>query len=189
MIFKKEKKIRPGPLQQKILLLLLGGFALGLSYTPHRYFRVLTQIGKEWDKINRQSLQRAIRALYESKLTGIEKKSDGTIQLILTEQGKKKALSYKLTEMRIVKPRYWDKKWRVVVFDIPENLRKARDVVRQYLKQFGFYQLQKSVFVIPYECKDELDFLIELYDVRKYVRQFIATGVDNELHLKDIFNL
>ena len=188
-MFNKTKRSRPGPVQKKILLLLLGGLALGLSGNPRQYFKTMTQIGKEWDKINRQSLQRAIRSLYESKLTDIEEIKDGTIKMVLTDQGKKKALSYKLSEMKVKKPKYWDLKWRVVVFDIPEDLRTVREILRTYLRQLGFYQLQRSVFVIPYECNDELDFLIELYDIRKYVRRFIASGVDNELHLKDIFDL
>jgi DNA-binding transcriptional regulator PaaX len=52
-----------------------------------------------------------------------------------------------------------------------------------------FYQLQKSVFVLPYECRDEIEFLIEFYDIRSYVRQIVAEKIDNELHLKEIFKI
>ena len=181
------KKI--GSIQQKILLLLMGGVVLGLSGDPRYFFKTLSGLTEEWEKINKQALRRAIKSLYENKLTEIKEQADGTITLVLSEDGKKRALAYKLSNMGIVRPKYWDKKWRVVVFDIPEEKKQARESIREYLRQLGFYQLQRSVFVIPFECGNEIDFLIELYGVRSNVRQFIATGIDNELHLKDIFQI
>src|SRR3990167_2211250 len=64
----------------------------------------------------------------------------------------------------------WDKKWRVVIFDIPEKSRMARDALRRKLKELEFRELQKSVFVHPYECKKEIDFIIEFFNLRHYVR-------------------
>ncbi len=167
----------------------MGGVALGLSGDPRYFFKIVTGMGEEWKRINRQALRRAIKSLYESELTTTEERPDGTITLMLSENGKKRAIAYKLSEMKIARPKYWDKKWRVVVFDIPESKKQARESLRTYLRQLGFYQLQRSVFVIPFECGEQIEFLIELYDVRRNVRQFFATGVDNELHLKDIFDL
>jgi CRISPR-associated endonuclease Cas2 len=107
--------------------------------------------------------------------------------MTLLEKGKQKVLEYQLEEMIIKRPSSWDKKWRLVVFDIPKNLKKTREAIRAALKRLGFYQYQKSVFIHPYECKNEIDFLIEFYDTRKYIRYIIATEVDNELQLKEIF--
>jgi DNA-binding transcriptional regulator PaaX len=114
---------------------------------------------------------------------------DGTITIILTDKGKQKALTYDFGKMEIKKPQKWDKKWRVVLFDIPENRKKIRDALRYHLKNLGFYEFQKSVFVHPYDCKDEIDYLIEFYDIRRFVRFIIADSLDNELHLKKHFNL
>ena len=49
--------------------------------------------------------------------------------------------------LKIDKPKIWDKKWRIVVFDIPEKQRGARDSLRTYLKKLDFYELQKSIFI------------------------------------------
>jgi len=46
----------------------------------------------------------------------------------------------------------WDKKWRIVMYDIPEDKRRARDQVRRLIKQLGFVQLQRSVWVHPLPC-------------------------------------
>jgi len=51
------------------------------------------------------------------------------------------------------------------------------------------YQLQKSVYVYTFEYKNELDFIIEYFNLRRYVRFILAKEIDNELHLRKIFNL
>lgn len=180
---------RLGFTQRKILLLLLGGLALGLSRSPKTSFQIIKGIKEEWKEIDRQALRRAIKSLYESKLIGEKQNPDGTITLVLTEKGKKKALTYDLDEMKIKKPARWDKKWRAVLFDIPEKLKKTREAVRYHLKQLGFYEFQKSVFIHPYDCKDEINYLIEFYDIRRFVRFIVADSLDNELHLKQHFGL
>ena len=83
----------------------------------------------------------------------------------------------------------WDRKWRIIIFDIPEKCKKARDALSRSLKNAGFYRLQKSTFIHPFECKDEVDFVIEFFNLRPFVRFIIAEHLDNELHLKHYFNL
>ncbi len=48
---------------------------------------------------------------------------------------------------------------------------------------------QKSVFISPFECKDEVNFVIEFFNLRPYVRFITATEIDNALHLKNQFGL
>jgi len=181
--------IRLGATSQKLLLLLLGGAALGLSGSPTRYARVLKSIGREWRAINSRELSRAIRRLYESKLIFYRENKDGSVSITLNREGRKVALHYKLDEIKIPKPTRWDQQWRVIIFDIPEKQRKLRDALRVQLRQLGLQELQKSVFVHPYECRNEIDFIIELYNARLYVRFIEAFHIDNELHLKKKFRL
>ncbi len=178
-----------GVVQQKVLLLLSGGFALGLSGSPRKYFRILRMIGKEWENINRATLWRAIRSLYQSKLVAVEKQKDGSLQLVLSEKGKRRSIIFDMDRMRIKVPPRWDGKWRIVSFDIPEDHKKLRDTLRQKLRQLGFLEFQKSIFIHPYPCDDEIDFLIEYYDARQYVRKIVAETIDNALHIKQRFGL
>lgn len=178
-----------GTVQQKILLLLMGGLVLGLSRSPSHSFRILKTMGREWRDINRQALWRAIRALYRSQLVATKKNHDGSLTLVLSAAGKRRVLTFTIDEMRIPKPEAWDRKWRVIIFDIPERQKKIRDAFRQHLKRLEFYELQKSVFVHPYPCSDEVEFLIELHQVRPYVRQLEVGRIDNELHLMQKFHL
>lgn len=178
-----------GKTQQKILLLLLGGLALGLSGSPRQYFRIIKAISDDWKEIEEQSLKKAIKSLYQSKLIEEKQNKDGTITLVLTENGKKKALTFDLDNMKIKKPPKWDKKWRIVLFDIPEKRKKVREALRHHIKNIGFYEFQKSVFVHPYNCKDEIDYIIEFYNIRKFVRFVTADFLDNELDIKKHFGL
>lgn len=181
--------LKLGYRQQKILLLLLTGVALGLSNNPRRYFRIIRGFQKEWTKISRKQLNQSIKKLYASRLVNSKLNADGSVTLILTKKGEKHALRYQLNEMQIKAPKYWDGLWRMVSFDIPETKKHIRDSFRHYLKKLGFYEFQKSIFVHPYPCDDEIDFLIEFHKARRYVRCFKAQAIDNELHLKSIFRL
>ena len=162
---------------------------MGISRSPRGYSRVIKGIKKEWEKINRLALQRAIRKLYESKLIEGKDNADDTTTMLLTDKGKRRALTYHIDEITIPKMKKWDKRWRIVLFDIPEKYKKGRNALASILKRMGFYTFQKSVFIHPFDCKNEVDFVIEFFNLRPYVRYIIAEHIDNELHVKSIFSL
>lgn len=166
----------------------MGGIALGFAYSPNQQRRILGALGREWKEIDEEKLKRDIRDLYRSKLIAAKENSDGSYTYVLNEKGRQKALTYKIETMTIPKQK-WDGKWRMVIFDIPEKLRHARDAFRERLLRIGFHEIQKSVLVCPYECKNELDFLVEFWEIRRYVRYGILESIDNELHLKKMFAL
>ncbi len=177
------------PVTKKVLLLLSGGIALGVARSPNTYFRVIKEVSQEWKKINNKKLNESIKTLYRSKLISAVEDENGILTMILNDAGKKKVLVYQLDNIKIEKPKKWDGLWRVVVFDIPEKHKKAREGLRKKLRELGFYQLQKSILVLPYECKNEIDFIIEIFQIRPWVRYMIVKDIDNNLHLKKMFDL
>lgn len=180
---------RIGTIKKKVLLLLLAGLAMGLTRSSKKHWWILKQIPKEWEKENRQALERAINSLYTSHLIQEKHHKNGTTTLVLNENGKQKALRFNIDKLEIKKPVQWDKKWRVVMFDIPEKLRRLRDSLRIHFKEIGLIELQKSVFVYPYPCNKEIEFILEFYNARKHVRFVLAEKIDNELHLMKKFSL
>lgn len=176
------------PVKQKIMLLLLAGLALGFTHNPYRQWKIVKGVSKEWNRINEKKLRDEIRQLYQSKLIGKKENSDGSCTLSLTEKGKLKALTYHFEKMKIER-KDWDGKWRFVSFDIPEKIKRAREALREKLRTLGFCELQKSVFVFPYDCKNEIDFVIEFFNLRRHVRFGILEYLDNELDLKKTFRL
>ena len=180
---------RFGPLKKKILLLLLGGIALGLTKRPDRQWKIIDSVSKEWKRINQTRLREIIREFYQEKLVDWREKEDGTIEIVLTEKGKLKALRGKIDQLEIEIPKNWDHLWRVVIFDIPEKKKKAREALRKKLKDLGFIELQKSVFIFPYECREEIEFIVEIFNVRRYVRYLVVKEITNEEELLLKFNL
>jgi len=180
---------RMGPMSKKILLLLIGGASLGLTRRPDAYFRIVRGIAKEWRKINERNLRTAIKNLHKSKLVDYKENTDGTVKIILTKVGRSRILKYDLDKIEIKKPSHWDKLWRLVVFDIPEDKNLGRKALAAKLKELGFYPMQKSVFIHPYECKNEINFITEMFELAPYVRFLRVKDVDIELDLKNRFHL
>ena len=175
--------------KQKVLLLLLSGVALGLSKSPRGYFKILKSIPEEWRQIKLSRLYRLVREFYNDRLINYKEDKDGFVEIVLTKEGKEKALKFKIDEIEIKKTRKWDGEWRIVIFDIPDRFKKTREALRHKLKDLGFLKLQESVFVLPYECEDEIDFIVEVFQIRPWVRFLRTKSFTNEEQMKIKFNL
>ena len=132
-------------------------------------------------------INRAVKRLHKQELISITEKKDKII-IELSEKGKRKVLSYKLEKMEL-KTGKWDGWWRMVIFDIPEKNRKARDYFRSQLRYLNFYLLQESVLVTPWRCNDEVDFVKHLFGVDRHVQLVLAKHFDGEDRVKSYFRL
>ena len=179
---------RRGQVQKKILLLLLAGLSISMTRSAKQHFRIIRQVSKEWQEIDKRALETAIDSLYKSRLITQKSNGNGTVTFLLSKDGKSQALTYNIDNM-VVPAHSWDRIWRIVIFDIPEKLKKVRDALRYHLKRLGFIELQHSVFVLPYKCEDHIEYIVEFYNARRYVRYIEARSIDNELDLKHKFNL
>lgn len=85
----------------------------------------------------------------------------------------------------------WDGKWRGVIFDIPELNKKDRDFLRKELRWMGFKELQKSVWVVPYDIEKELRTLLKLWkmDFKGDIRFLIIDKIEKDKDLREYFNL
>ena len=189
MIFSNKTRKRLGLVEKKVLLLIAAGLSLALTRSPKQYFRILKSAQKEWRKMNQRSLREAIQRLYQSKMIDYKENEDGTITMVLSDRGQQRILKYKLEELKVKKPPRWDRLWRIIVFDIPEDKKQGRDALSLKLKTMGLLSIQKSVFVSPYECRDEVDFAAEIFEVKPYVRYILAKEIDIALDLKNRFKL
>jgi len=180
---RKRKKIR-SPARRKVLLLLQAGFAMSLTPSPRAHGYILKELGREWKDVENDYLKRCVREFNNEKLVEYQEKPDGTVTVVLTKKGKEYALEYKIDNIEIKKLEVWDGNWRMVIFDIPEKRRKARDALRRKLQELGFKELQKSVFVYPYPCEEEIEFIVEFFKIRWYVRYAEISKLMNEEELK-----
>jgi DNA-binding transcriptional regulator PaaX len=113
----------------------------------------------------------------------------GVTTLRITRKGESKIKSFSLDMLSIKKPYKWDGKWRVVMFDFPIKYKKVRNPLRFKIKQLGFIQLQKSVWVHPYPCVDEILFLVDYYKVRNFIEILTVEEILNDKKLKKAFDL
>lgn len=107
--------------------------------------------GSGWSyPLNKASLAKALQRLREAGF--VELLEDKELILRLTDKGREKAVLAQLQSWG----GKWDGKWRIVIFDIPEKRRAARDLLRYNLKSWGFTPWQKSVWVTKKDCAKPL---------------------------------
>lgn len=84
----------------------------------------------------------------------------------------------------------WDHQWRIVIFDIPQEMHRQRNNFRNKLKSLGFYMLQKSVFVFPYPCEEELGDICDDLGITECVDIITAHKIGfKESEIINYFNL
>lgn len=126
--------------------------------------------------------------LKKQKMILVSEKNDKTI-IQITEKGKKRLLRYKMNELKIQKPKVWDKKWRIIVFDIPEKRKLAREILREKFYQLGLYRIQDSVWVHPYDISDIIEFLNTIYEIRPFVKLITANSISDDQKIRNRYKL
>lgn len=142
---------------------------------------------KKWGHFNRRKLKAEIKRL--QKIGVIEETLQGGELLFkLTEKGKEKVLKYRLEKLSLLHNK-WDGKWRLVIYDIPKGKKNQADAFRRLLKKLELLQLQKSVYLTPYACKNEVEFLKTLYGIEEHVTLLTVSGIEHEISYKSYFGL
>ncbi len=121
----------------------------------------------------RKRIHQALAALRQKRVVEyFEKGGDAYIRI--TKKGRASLRRFAVETLTLPQPP-WDRKWRIILFDIPESKGKARRALQQQLRTLGCMQLQKSVLVYPHPCRDEIDVITSFWDVRPFVH-YIETG-------------
>lgn len=180
--------------EKEILELLQTGVLLAVLWTSPiggamlaKHFS-LKLFDKVWSKYNQARLKQSLKRMTDRKLLEIKKVGD-EILVVVSEKGKKELLRYNFQKMSLEKPKVWDGKWHVVIFDVVESKKNFRNALRQRIKELGMFQLQKSVFVTPYPCEKEIAFLRQYFQIGDEVSVFTAVNLEEEGFLKKKFRL
>jgi len=110
-------------------------------------------------------------------------------EFTLTAEGTKILEKQKIEKLKIEKPHKWDRKWRMVLFDIPETKKHLRAEFRWKLQHLGFRCVNLSVWMYPYECRNEINAIAEYYGVGKYVRYALVEDFDGSEAMRKKFSL
>jgi CRISPR-associated endonuclease Cas2 len=187
MKYKQQKKTDKGVVTRIALgLLAVGGAVVLLAAAPG-----LSMALKLIDPNPRKAMRKLERAL-----SALAKQGDVTLQpgkqgkrYRITSMGRKKLARLQLARFTLTKRKKWNGKWQVVCFDIPETEKYERTLLQTKLTELGFYRLQNSVFVSPFESSELVQLAHQVFDSRKYVRLIVADTIDNEAYLRQFFHL
>ena len=91
--------------------------------------------------------------------------------------------------MKLKKQARWDNKWRIIIYDIPNDKKVARNALNGHMKKLGMYRIQKSVWVYPYKCKNEIDFITSIFEVRIHCLYITTQRFEYDNVLTTFFNL
>lgn len=109
--------------------------------------------------------------------------------IVLTDKAKRRLARNQVNSLEIPQCDVWDNTWRIVFFDIPEKQKTKRDAFAGHLRRMGFAVLQRSVFVSPFPCRDEVALLSTHYEINQYVTYIEASHIDNETTLREYFQI
>lgn len=179
-----KKRVRRGEIQRLVLdsVKLAGILSVGLV-AP----QVIGAMGKLGLIPNKRQSEIARSSASKLVKKGLLEYRDGGYEL--TQDGEKKLRQWELQEYKFNRPYKWDKKWRVIIFDIPETKKKVRHQIRHLFISAGFIRLQDSVWVYPYDCEDIVGLLKTDFGIRKDLLYMIVDEIENDKHLREEFNL
>jgi len=174
-----------------LMFVAVGGVAFGGAIVPGilKAIKEFEMPKEKSGRYGKKQINNALTNLKRQNLIKIIKEKNGKIQVKLTNKGKARLLEFSLDTVKIKKPKKWDGKWRIVMFDIPNDLNAARESLRRKIKELDFFQFQKSAWICPYECEDEILFVAETFNVQKYVEIITADKFLHEKAAKKKFKL
>lgn len=128
--------------------------------------------------LKKSSLSHALKIMRERGLIELEKDQD-KILVKLTELGKDALINLNGPAED------WDGKWRLVMFDIPENKRLIRDLLRRRLRDWEFRLWQRSVWISKRDVALKLRKLISKLGIEDWV----VVVESNDKAISKIYNL
>ncbi len=179
---RKKKKLILGKTEKEILRLAgMGVLVAGTLVAPN-----LPIIFKELlsDRKKKYAFKRSFQQVYEKNLIILSGE-----KVYLSEKGQK-LLDRIESEKIEIKKHEWDGIWRIVSYDIPDKpLKNERDYFRKKLKELGFEDLQKSMMVIPYECKEEIAVIAQNLKIAPHVMHLVTDRLPRQEEMTRIFGL
>jgi len=136
----------------------------------------------------RQRLRETATRLKRKGLVAFEKRN-GRIHMRLTKKGAAEVERTRVGMYTIRRPRRWDGRWRIVIFDIREKRRADRTRVRHLLQGLGFHRLQDSVWVHPYDCEEVIALIKTELRLGADLLYIIADAIDFDRRLREHFDL
>ena len=180
--FKKPKS----EIVNDILLWLFIAGAISIAATSP-YFGINAWRAFRKKKYPKRKFSDTFTRLQRKKVIFVEKRGH-EVRVSLTPEGRKLAGYMQIDSLKIKRPAKWDKKWRLVLFDIAQLKLIHRNAFRTKLKELGFVLFQKSVWLHAFDCQDEIELLKDFFGLSdNEVCLITAEKIPNEEKFKKYF--
>lgn len=136
----------------------------------------------------KKAVARAFYYIKQHDYVKLINKGESTL-IEITGKGRKRIKQMNFNNLTVPKS-LWDGKWWFVLADIPtKEFRYSADRIREKFKLMHFFPLQKTVWVYPYDPRDEVDFVSTYYQINRFVTVLQASVLDgdDENKLKSYF--
>jgi len=189
-IEKTAKKMRRRRNIQGAVLAAVGlaGILAVIMIAPNIFQAIPGIMGRKRYKLAFQARTAASRLAIKGHVRFIEK--GGKKHIEITDAGRR-ALYLEQEKMRLASMRgkRWDKRYRVVMFDIQEKYKTTRDSVRHILRECGFLRLQDSVWIFPYDCEELITLVKSDMRLGKALLYAVVDSIENDGWIKKHFGL
>jgi len=184
--------MRKSNIERKILdyLLISGAVILALQHQANmsRFFK---QLPRDLRKYKETQLRRALHRLKKQSRIEYLKEDDDNIVVRITKDGRDFLEKINFDTLMLDRPNIWDKKWRLVIFDVPEKEKSAREALREKLKDLGMKKLQHSIWITPFPCEKEINLIKIVFHLSDHWIDVIITeniGI-KEYQMRKFFDL
>lgn len=183
-----KKERRWGAFQTALLYAALAGVmvATGAAPSPNLFSKYFRRY-KKGARFTYQA-KTALGRLAAKGLVIFEEFDDGKRYARITEKGKR-ILRMETERVVMTKKRKWDKRWRIVIFDIPERRKRVRDRLRQFMNSYGFARLQDSVWIYPYDCEDLIALAKTEFHIGADVLYMVVERLERDKYFREHFTL
>ncbi|MEK7144377.1 MAG: CRISPR-associated endonuclease Cas2 [Patescibacteria group bacterium] len=189
VVEKKARKVRRlRTFQKAILIAAVGGVMVATGAVPNFNKILKYLLNRKNDARFRYQANSALRRLAGQGLITFEER-DGKRYARATETGERMLELESLREKNEQKPKRWDGRWRVVLFDIPERRRRVRNLLRAFMQEFGLVRLQDSVWIYPYDCEDIIALAKAHFRIGFDVLYMVVEQLERDKHLREHFSL
>lgn len=178
------KKCRKDDIKKIILASVALAGVLGVGLVAPNALNAMAKLGILPHPRQKESINRSRDRLIH---LGLLRYADG--QLHITSQGETALRKLKLAEYQTHRPKRWDNRWRVLIFDIPEKRKKLREQIRHTLVKIGFVHTQDSVWIYPYDCEDLITLLKADFRIGKDLLYLVVEQMEYDRPYKEIFGL
>ena len=171
---------------KKVMTAVKTGTPFLYNLNTKRFSRMMNEVPKALQYMRNDHLQAVIERLHKAGSIKFVRHNESEWRILLTQRGIR---SLDRAKKKSFPKENWDGSWRLVIFDIPENERAFRDIFRRTLKNEGFVEFQKSIWIFPYCRRDFIRELVKEFDLDESVHYIETKLLDDDTDLLSDFNL